>query len=559
MAESRWPSQDALVGPMRAYQRMQMRATGLDDDALSRPFVGVVHTQSDAVPCAMALEPQAGAVRIGVEVAGATPREFRTVSISDMWTIVHERGPQFSLISREVVADSAELVLRGQKLDAVVAIGSCDKTVPGLMMAMTRVNLPGVYVHGGAAIAGWRDGKPINLYELGLHMERAAAGEISEEELDRLSRDIIVTGGTCLGMNTASTAATCAEIMGFAALGTTTLPAVYTERLVHARRAGARAVSLLLDDGPRPRDWVTRESLENAVTAVAATRGSSNMLLHLPAIANEAGVPFELKDMTAILRRTPRITSLIPNGTNVALDLHRVGGLPTVFRSLLEGGFLHPDVPTNDGRSLAEALANAPEPDGVIVRGCDDPFQTDSGVAVLQGNLARSGCIVKTAGIPALTFEGPARVFDGDAAARQGLTAGEFSAGDVIIVRGEGPRGTPGMREMFDVTVPIRRRGLGDQVALVTDGRWPSATGGLCVSHVSPEAHTGGPLAQVRDGDIVRIDATSGAIDLHVSDEEVTRRRSEWIQPGDWVGGLGEKYARLVGPSHLGAPTHSFQ
>jgi len=559
MTRPQWPSQDTLNGPMRAYQRMQMRATGLDEDALTRPFVGVLHTQSDAIPCAMALGPQAAAVRVGVEVAGATPREWGLPSISDMWTIVHERGPQYSLISREVVADAAELVLRGQRLDAVVALGSCDKTVPGLMMAMTRVNVPGVYVHGGAALAGWRDGKPINLYELGIHMERAAAGEIDEEELDRLSRDLIVTGGTCPGMNTASTGATCAEIMGFTALGTVTLPAVYTERLVHARRAGAHAVSLLLEGGPRPRDWVTRESLENAVTAVAATRGSSNMLLHLPAIANEAGVPFELKDMANILRRTPRITSLIPNGTNVLLDLHRVGGLPTVFRSLLEGGLLHPDAPTNDGRSLAEALANAPEPDGIIVRRCDDPYQADSGTVVLQGNLAPDGCIVKTVDLPDLVFEGPARVFDGDAAARKGLTAGEFSVGDVVIVRGEGPRGTPGMREMLDLTVPIRRRGLGEKVALVTDGRWPFGTGGLCVAHVSPEAHTGGPLALVRNGDIVRIDAINGTIDFHVSDEEISLRRSKWTKPDDWVGGLGEKYARLVGPSHLGAPTHSFQ
>ena len=544
---------------MRAYQRMQMRATGLDDDALTRPFVGVVHTESDAYPCAMALKPQSASVRIGVEVAGGTPREFGLASISDMWTVVHEHGPQYGLISREVVADAAELVLRGQTLDAVVALGSCDKTVPGLMMAMTRVNVPGVYVHGGAALAGWRDGKPINLYELGIHLERAAAGEIDEEELDRLSRDLIVTGGTCPGMNTASTGATCAEIMGFTALGTATLPAVYNDRLIYARRAGAHAVRLLLEGGSRPRDWVTRESLENAVTAVAATRGSSNMLLHLPAIANEAGVPFELKDMAEILRRTPRITSLIPNGPDVLLDLDRVGGLPTVFRSLLEGGLLHPDTPTNDGRPLAEAIADAPEPDGTIVRRCDDPYQTDSGIAVLQGNLAPDGCIVKTANLAALVFEGPARVFDGDAAARRELTAGNFSAGDVIIVRGEGPRGTPGMREMLDVTVPIRRRGLGDKVALVTDGRWPFGTGGICVAHVSPEAHTGGPLALIRDGDTVRIDAINGTIDHRVSDEEMSTRRSQWTKPDDWVGGLGEKYARLVGPSHLGAPTHSFR
>ena len=559
MAKSVWPSRAALDGPLRAYQRMQMRATGLDDEAIARPFIGVVHTHTDAVSCAMPIAPQAAAAKVGIEVAGGTPREFTTVSISDMWTVVHEHGPQYSLISREVVADSAELVLRGQCYDAVVTLGACDKTVPGMLMAMTRVNLPGVYVHGGAALQGWRDGKPLNLYELGLHQERAAAGEISHEELEALSKDLIVTGGTCPGMNTASTGATCAEIMGFTALGTTSIPAVFTERFTHAREAGAQAVKLLKEGGPRPRDWVTRESLENAVTVVAATRGSSNMLLHLPAIANEAGVKFELKDMIDILRRTPRITSLIPNGPNVLLDLHRIGGLPVVFRSLLDGGFLHPDTPTNDGRSLAEALTSAQLPDGDIVRSCEDPFQQDSGIAVLQGNLAPDGCIVKTAGIPSLTFEGPACVFDGDAMARKGTVDGNFNSGDVIIVRGEGPRGSPGMREIVDPTIPIRRRGMGKDVALITDGRWPAGTGGLCVAHISPEAHCGGPLALVEAGDIIRIDAEKGTIDVKVTDEEMTRRRANWIPPEDWVGGLGEKYARVVGPSHLGAPTHSYR
>lgn len=427
-----------------------------------------------------------------------------------------------------------------------------------MMMALTRVNIPGVYVHSGAALAGSRDGKPINLYELGIHQERALAGEIDDEELERLSKDLIVTGGTCPGMNTASTGATCAEIMGFTALGTSTLPAVFSQRLAHARAAGEHAVRLLLDGGPLPRDWVTRESLENAVTVVAAMRGSSNMLLHLPAIANEAGVRFELKDMAEILRKTPRITSLIPNGSHVALDLHQVGGLPVVFKALLDTGRLHGETPTNDGRSLAAALASAGKPDGTIIRPCHDPFQSDSGIVVLTGNLAPDGCIVKTADLPHLVFEGPARVFDGDTEARKGLGNGQFEAGDVIIVRGEGPKGSPGMREIYDATVPVRRQGLGAKVALVTDGRWPAGTGGLCVAHVSPEAHTGGPLALVQAGDIIRIDAEKGTIDCKVTDEELARRRSLWSAPEDWSGGLGEKYARLVGPSHLGAPTHSF-
>ena len=559
MTDAAWRSRTTVEGPWRAAQRMQLRATGLDAEAIAKPFVGVVHTHSEVSPCGMSLAPQAAAAKVGVEVAGATAREFSTVSISDMWTLVHEHGPQYSLISREVVADSVELVLQGQRYDAVVALGACDKTVPAMLMAMTRVNIPGVYVHAGAALQGWRDGKYLNLYDIGIHMERADLGEITPEELERQGKDMMVTVGVCPGMNTSSTAATCAEIMGFSALGTSSLPAVFSERLAHARKAGEHAVRLLTRGGPRPRDWVTRESLENAVTAIAATRGSSNMLLHLPAIANEAGVLFELKDMAEILRRTPRITSLIPNGPNALIDLHRVGGLPVVFRSLLDAGLLHPDTPTNDGRSLAEALRDVPLPDGTIVRSCDDPFQSDSGIRVLQGNLAPDGCIVKTADLPNLVFEGPARVFDGDAEARKGTAEGRFDAGDVIIVRGEGPRGSPGMREIMDATVPVRRRGLGGKVALITDGRWPYGTGGLCVAHVSPEAHSGGPLALVQDGDVIRIDAEKGTIDFKVADEEIGRRRALWIAPEDWRGGLGEKYARVVGPSHLGAPTHSYR
>jgi dihydroxy-acid dehydratase len=538
---------------------MQLRATGLDDEAIAKPFVGVVHTQGEVSPCAMSLAPQAAEAKLGVEVAGATSREFTTVSISDVWTMVHEHGPQYSLISREMVADSVELVLEGQRYDAVVTLGACDKTVPGMLMAMTRVNIPGVYVHGGAALQGWRDGQYINMYRVFDDMDQATTGEITEQELEERSRDHIVTVGTCPGLNTASTAATCAEILGFAALGSTTPPAVFSERKALARKAGRQAVKLLMEDGPRPRDWVTRESLENAVTVVAAIRGSSNMLLHLPAIANEAGIRFELKDMERILRRTPRITSLIPNGPHALIDLHRVGGLPVVFRSLLDGGLLHPDTPTNDGRPLAEALADAPLPDGTMVRSCDDPLQPDSGIAILQGNLAPDGCIVKTADIPNLTFEGPARIFDGDAHARRGIADGLFEAGDVIVVRGEGPQGSPGMREIFDAVMPIRRRGIGKDVALVTDGRWPMGTGGLCVAHVSPEAHTGGAIGLIEDGDVIRIDVHQGRIDVKVSDAELNRRRSRWTAPEGWTGGIGEKYARSVGPANLGAPTHSYR
>jgi len=559
MTNPAWRSRSTIDGPMRVANRMHLRATGLDDEAIAKPFVGVVHTHAEVSPCAMSLAPQAAAAKVGVEVAGGTAREFSTVSISDVWTMVHEEGPQFSLISREMVADSVELVLQGQRYDAAVTLGACDKTVPGMMMAMTRVNIPAVYVHGGAALRGWSNGELINFYRVFGDMDRTLSGEMAESELEILNKDAMVSVGTCPGLNTASTGASCAEIMGFSALGTASLPAVFSQRLALARKAGQHAMRLLTQGGPLPRDWVTRESLENAATVVAATRGSSNMLLHLPAIANEAGVKFELRDMAAILRRTPRITSLIPNGPHALIDLHRIGGLPVVFKSLLGGGFLHPHTPSNDGRPLAEALADAPLPDGTVVRGCDDPFQPDSGIVVLEGNLAPGGCIVKTAGIPNLMFEGPARIFEGDAEARQGIRDGRFRAGDVIIVRGEGPRGSPGMREILDALIPIRQRGMGTDVAMVTDGRWPTGTGGLCVAHVSPEAHAGGPLALVHEGDIVRIDAVKGTIDFLVPDEEIARRREQLPEAPFWRGGVGEKYARSVGPTHLGAPTHSYR
>ncbi|CAN5204053.1 dihydroxy-acid dehydratase [soil metagenome] len=559
MENGAWRSRSTVEGPMRVANRMHLRATGLDDEAIAKPFVGVIHTHAEVSPCAMSLAPQAAAAKMGVEVAGGTSREASTVSISDVWTMVHEQGPQYSLISRELIADSVELVLQGQRYDAAVVLGACDKTVPGMLMALTRVNIPGVYVHGGAALRGWHDGEPVNFYRVFGDMDRVLTGQMGEDELEMLNRDAMVSVGTCPGLNTASTGAACAEVMGFSALGTAAMPAVYSQRLALARKAGQHAMRLLTEGGPLPRDWVTRESLENAVTVVAATRGSSNMLLHLPAIANEAGVRFELRDMAEILRRTPRITSLIPNGPHALIDLHRIGGLPVIFKALLDGGLLHPNTVTNDGRTLAAALADVPDPDGTIVRPCNDPFQADSGIAVLAGNLAPGGCIVKTADLPALTFAGPARTFDGDAEARAGIAAGTFNLGDVIIVRGEGPRGSPGMREMLDAPMPIRQRGLGSQVALVTDGRWPTGTGGLCVAHVSPEATGGGPLALVQNGDIVRIDAVRGTIDFEVSDAEMQRRRDLLpVSCPSRIGGVGEKYARLVGPTHLGAPTHSY-
>jgi dihydroxy-acid dehydratase len=544
-------------GVSRTVQRTQLRATGLDDDALEKPFVGVVHTHGEVSPCAMSLASLAAAAKVGIEVAGGTSREFSTVSVSDGITLDHD-GASFSLMSRDLIADSVELVMRAQAYDAIVALGACDKTVPAMLMALTRLNEPGLYVHGGSMLRGWHEGREADPTLIFAYQESAEEGSYPLDRLEDFSRTAMATIGACPGQFTASSAASCAEVMGFAMLGTTTVPAVYSQRMIFARRAGRHVLRLLETGGPRPRDWVSRASLENAAAVLVATRGSSNLALHLPAIAHEAGIRFELKDMARIFREVPRITSIMPNGPHLMLDLHRLGGLPVVFKALLKAGLLDGGTPTCDGRSLAEALRGAPDPDGVVVTDCEKPFASSSGLAVLTGNLAPDGCLVKTADLDHLAFEGPARVFDGEAEATTAISAGRFEPGEVLVVRGEGPKGSPGMREMLSVAAPVRRRGMGASVAMVTDGRYVLGTGGLCVAHVSPEACEGGPIALVQDGDIIAIDAGAGTIELKVDDRELARRR-EVFRRGTkpYLGGIAEKYVKTVGPAHLGAVTHS--
>jgi dihydroxy-acid dehydratase len=542
-------------GLERAAHRAQLRATGLGDEALAQPFVGVVHTYGEVSPCSQSIAPQVQAAKLGLEVGGATAREFGTISVSDVLSQLRD-GMRFSLMSREAIADSVEIVMRAQGYDGLLGIGACDKTIPGIIMAMVRLNVPSVFLHGGAMLLGWHNGAELNPLRIFEGIGRAQAGHMTPDELEELGRSGMPTVGACPGQFTSGTMGTVAETLGIAPLGSTTVPAVYSERQVLARRAGERLAAAVHKDGPLPRDLITRRSLENAAAAVAATGGSSNAALHLPAIAHEAGIRFTLADLAPIFRRTPTITSLQPSGPHVPLDLHRVGGNPTVLRALLDAGHLHGDALTIDGTTLEKALADAAPPDGAVVRGAADPFRATGGLVVLAGNLAPDGALIKIAGLTRLTIEGPARVFESEPEATRAVRRREFADGDVIVIRNEGPRGGPGMREILGTTAAVVGQGMGEKVALITDGRFSGGTRGLCVGHVSPEAADGGPLALVHDGDIIRIDATTGTLELMVDDAELGRRRAGWRPRHRDLAGVAEKYARLVGPAHLGAVTH---
>ncbi len=543
-------------GLERAPHRAQLRATGLGEAALDRPFIGVVHTYGEVSPCSQSIAPQIQAAKLGIEVGGATAREFATISVSDVLSQMRD-GMRFSLMSRETIADSVEIVMQAQGYDGLLGIGACDKTIPGIIMAMVRLNVPSVFLHGGAMLLGWHNGAELNPLRVFEGIGRVQTGDLAPDELEAMSRSGMPTLGACPGQFTSGTMGTVAEALGIAPLGSTTVPAVYSERQILARHAGERLSANVRNDGPLPRDLITKRSLENAAAAVAATGGSSNAALHLPAIAHEAGIRFSLADLAPIFRRTPTIASLLPSGPHVPLDLHRVGGNPTVFRALLEAGLMHGDSLTIDGSTLEESLRATPAPDGTVVADCANPFRSTGGLAVLDGNLAPNGALIKIAGLTRLAFEGPARVFENEREATRAVRRREFSAGDVIVIRNEGPRGGPGMREILGTTAAVVGQGMGEQVALITDGRFSGGTRGLCVGHVSPEAADGGPLALVHDGDLIRIDATTGTLQLLVDDEELARRHAHWRPLPQKLAGVAEKYARSVGPAHLGAVTHS--
>lgn len=552
-------SKEFTQGLQRAPHRWQLRAMGLDDAAIARPFVGVAHTYSEVSPCSQSLMPQVQAAKLGVEVGGGTAREFSTISVSDVLSQQHD-GMRYSLMSREVIADSVELVMRGQRYDALVGIGACDKTIPGLLMAMVRLNLPSLFLHGGQMLVGWHQGEQVNPLRMFEGVGKVQAGQMTEDELEQMGRNIVTTSGACPGQFSSGTAGSIAEVLGFTPLGSSGIPAAFSVRQAVARQAAEQLMrNLHQSDRPLPRDLVTRKGLENAVAVVAATGGSTNATLHLPALAHEAGIRFTLEDMAEILRRTPTLASLMPGGPYVPYELYRIGGIPVVLKALLRGGFLHGDVPTFDGRMLQDALADVADPDGNIVRSHTDPFRATGGLVVLRGNLAPDGAVIKIAGLSTLSLEGPARVFESEQQAVTAIQAHAYDEGDVIVIRNEGPHGGPGMREMLSVTSAIVGHGRGQSVALVTDGRFSGGTRGLCIGHVSPEASQGGPIALVRNGDRIRIDASKGTIEWLISEAEIAQRQAQWqpITRAQRLSGIDEKYARLVGSAHQGAVTHS--
>ena len=557
--DNRRRSRVAVDGLDRTPHRTFLRATGLDDAALARPFVAVVSTHGDNTPCSKSLRPQSDAAMAGVAAAGGTPFEMTTVSVSDGVAMNH-RGMRMSLVSREWIADSVELVVRGHGYDALVGFAGCDKTLPAMMMAMVRLDVPSVFMYGGAMLPGeWR-GREVSALDTYEGIGAVLAGRMSEADLAEMERACAPTLGSCPGQFTANTMAMVSETLGLAAPGTAMLPAPYPDRLDAARAAGAAVMRILRDGGPLPRELVTRKSLENAAAAVAATGGSTNAGLHLPAIAHEAGIRFTLDDVAAVFRRTPLVADLQPGGKYLARDLHHAGGVSAVLKALLDGGYLHGECLTLSGRTLKDALAGAPAADGKVVRPASAPIHPSGGVVVLKGNLCPEGALIKIAGLKSLSFEGVARVFECEEDAAAAVRSRHYRAGEVIVIRNEGPVGGPGMREMLGVTALVYGQGMGEQVALLTDGRFSGATRGMCIGYACPEAAAGGPIALVQEGDRIRIDANAGTIDLAVDDAEIARRRVAW-QPrrAERLAGVLEKYAKLVGPANLGAVTHSGQ
>ena len=554
--KSKLPSRHATEGPERAPHRAFYYAMGLTDKEIHQPFVGVASTWNETAPCNITLRRQAQAVKRGVTFAGGTPREFTTITVTDGIAMGHQ-GMKASLVSREAIADTVELCVRGHAYDGLVGIAGCDKSLPAMMMAMLRLNVPGVFIYGGSILPGKFKGRDVTVQDVFEAVGRHSAGEMDDDELGALERVACPSGGSCGGQFTANTMACVAEAIGLALPNSTAMPAPYESRDEYADAAG-RAVMRMIGEGLRPRDIVTREALENAATVVAASGGSTNAGLHLPAMANEAGIAFSLHDVAEIFKRTPYIADLKPGGRYVARDLYEAGGVSVIVKALLDGGFLHGDCMTVTGKTIAENLAGFEFPDHQdVVRRTGAPITPTGGVVGLRGTLAPEGAIVKVAGMDKLAHRGPARVFDCEEDAFAAVERRDYKEGDVLVIRYEGPRGGPGMREMLATTAALYGQGAGDAVALVTDGRFSGATRGFCIGHVGPEAAAGGPIGLLRDGDIVVIDAAEGRLDVELSEAELARRKESWrSRENEHRSGELWKYAQLVGPAVAGAVTH---
>ncbi|MCR0981340.1 dihydroxy-acid dehydratase [Roseomonas populi] len=554
--KSRLPSRHVTVGPERAPHRSYYYAMGMTEEEIAQPLVGVATCWNEAAPCNIALNRQAQSVKTGVKQAHGSPREFTTITVTDGIAMGHQ-GMKSSLASRDAIADTVELTMRGHCYDAMVGLAGCDKSLPGMMMAMLRLNVPSVFMYGGSILPGHFKGKDVTVVDVFEAVGMHAAGRMSDEELHELECVACPSAGACGGQFTANTMATVSEAIGLALPGSAGAPAPYEDRDKWAVESG-RAVMNLLRKNIRPRDIVTMDSLYNAALIVGATGGSTNAGLHLPAMAHEAGIKFTLHDVAEIMRKAPYIGDLKPGGRYVAFDVYKVGGIPVIVKALLEAGLLRGDCMTVTGKTLAENHREVIFPkDQDVIRPVSNPLSETGGVVGLKGNLAPDGAIVKIAGMKELRFEGTALCFDREEDAFAAVEARAYKKGDVIIIRYEGPKGGPGMREMLSTTAALYGQGAGADVALITDGRFSGATRGFCIGHVGPEAAVGGPIALLKDGDRIVIDAGKGTIDVDLSDEELARRKAEWKpRKTDYNSGALWKYAQLVGPAHLGAVTH---
>ncbi len=542
-------------GPNRAAARAYMKGIGFDDDALRRPTVGIANTWIEARPCNFHLRELAEAVKEGVREAGGTPMEFNSIAVSDGITMGTE-GMKASLISREVIADSIELTVRGYQFDAVVALSGCDKTIPGAVMALARLDVPAVMLYGGSIAPGHWRGKDVTIQDVFEAIGAHAAGDLSDDDLLELEGCASPGAGACAGQFTANTMACAFEVMGISPMGSAMVPAMNGEKGDVAREAGRLAVKALADD-IRPSGVITAESIENAVATVCASGGSTNGVLHLLAVAREAGVEMDIDDFERISRRTPLLADLKPGGRFVATDLYRAGGVGVIAKRLAEAGVLHSDAVTVTGRTIGEEATDTEETPGqVVVRELSDPLKPHGGFAILRGNLAPDGCVVKLAGTERLQQTGPARVFESEEEAFDAVAAQQIEPGDIIVIRNEGPAGGPGMREMLHVTAAIVGEGLGEEVALLTDGRFSGATHGLMAGHVAPEAVRGGPIAAVREGDRITFDVEGRRLDVDLSDEEIAKRVAEYTPPEPgYKTGVMAKYARSVSSAAEGAIT----
>jgi dihydroxy-acid dehydratase len=554
--KSKLPSRHVTQGPSRAPHRSYYYAMGLTEEQINRPFVGVVSAWNEAAPCNIALMRQAQAAKAGVNEAGGTPREFCTITVTDGIAMGHQ-GMKSSLVSREVIADSIELTMRGHCYDAMVGIAGCDKSLPGVMMAMLRLDVPSVFMYGGSIMPGRYKDKDVTVQDVFEAVGNHAAGKMSDDDLHALECVACPGAGACGGQFTANTMAMVSEAIGLAIPGSAGAPAPYTSRDEYAAASG-RTVMQLIAQQIRPRMIVTRRALENAATVVAATGGSTNAALHLPAMAHEAGIEFDLFDVAEIFKRTPYIGDLKPGGKYVAKDVFEIGGVPQVLRALLDGGFLHGDCLTVTGKTMAENLADVVfNRDQKVIYPTSSPISPTGGVVGLRGSLAPDGAIVKVAGCAMTKFRGPARCFDCEEDAFAAVQARSYQPGEIIVIRYEGPKGGPGMREMLSTTAALYGQGAGDKVALITDGRFSGATRGLCIGHVGPEAAVGGPIALVHDGDMISIDADAGTIDLEVPAEVLEQRRRTWTPRAHaHQSGALWKFADQVGPARNGAVTH---